>query len=181
MVTVRLTREQCAADRLPPLCARCGEPADGRVARTFTWHPSWVGVFFLLLIVPGLLLMLALRKSMRVRVPLCDRHRWHWTLPPLFAGVALALCVLAVLAAVYAGNGPQTPRAAAYGFLVCLIVLGVWNNRLIRPERITADDMLLGNVCKPFAEAAKVLRDGDEPDEPAEPRRNRYDVDVEEE
>ena len=62
-----------------------------------------------------------------------------------------------------------------------MAILGIWSSRLIRPERITKDEMLLAGVCLPFAEAAKELRDGDEPDEPAEPRRNRYDVDVDEE
>lgn len=187
MVTVRLTREQCENDRLPSICARCGEPTTGRVARTFTWHPPWVGVFLLLLVVPGLLLMLALRKSMRVRVPLCDRHGRHWSSPAVFAGVSLPLCALVVIGGLYADLDSDIMRLGAFAFLGCLMVSGVWQSRLIRPERITSAEMLLANVCMPFAEAAKALRDGegrvygDFDDEPTRPRRNRYDVDVAEE
>lgn len=61
---------------LPSRCVCCNAPATTRMRREFHWYPPWVTV---LVIFPGILIalivMLALRKRMRMEVPLCDEHR----------------------------------------------------------------------------------------------------------
>jgi hypothetical protein len=83
---------------LPPLCIKCGAPADGKpVERTIYWHHPAV----YLLILAGLLIYaivaIVVRKSIKVRMPLCARHAQRrsiavtlaWVLP--LVGIADAI------------------------------------------------------------------------------------------
>lgn len=59
---------------LPPLCVKCGAPADGKpVEKTFYWHHP---ALYVLLLSPIIYVIVALivRKTMKVRVPLCASH-----------------------------------------------------------------------------------------------------------
>src|SRR4051794_7480568 len=88
---------------LPDVCMCCGTRADYFPRRTFRWCPRWVIV--LLLISPLIYVIVAaiLTKSMRVRTPMCDRHRNYWRVynGVIYGGLAVltvALVVLIVLA-----------------------------------------------------------------------------------
>jgi hypothetical protein len=71
----------------PEVCMKCGARSSVIVNKTFSWTPQWVGA----LVVVGLLLFLPLAlifiivsavmtKRMAVKVPLCDKHKGHWTM-----------------------------------------------------------------------------------------------------
>jgi hypothetical protein len=79
---------------LPPLCVKCGAPADGKaVDKIFSWHHPGL---YVLLLSPIIYVIVALivRKTMRLRVPLCALHAKRrsaavtlsWVLP--LAGIA---------------------------------------------------------------------------------------------
>jgi len=83
---------------LPPLCIKCGAPADGKpVEKVIYWHSP----LLYLLILAGLLIYaivaIVVRKGIKVRMPLCARHAQRrniavtlaWVLP--LAGIADAI------------------------------------------------------------------------------------------
>lgn len=80
---------------LPPLCVRCGSPADGKpVEKNFYWHHPALYLVILAGVLIYAIVALVVRKSIKVRVPLCARHAQRrslavtlaWVLP--LAGVA---------------------------------------------------------------------------------------------
>ena len=82
---------------LPPLCIRCGAPADGKpVEKTLYWHHPALYVALLSPIIYVILAMV-IRKGIRVRVSLCAHHAQRrsilvtlaWVLP--LAGIADAI------------------------------------------------------------------------------------------
>ncbi len=73
MADVRLDFYDLDADALPDVCMRCGAAAVARPVKQFSWMPYWarfvppiIGVWFV--------------KRRRVPVPLCERHKGHWTI-----------------------------------------------------------------------------------------------------
>jgi hypothetical protein len=83
---------------LPPsICIRCGRPADGKpVSKNYYWHHPAVYIALLSPII-YIILALALRKNMKVTVPLCAQHAQRrgigvtlaWVLP--LVGIADAI------------------------------------------------------------------------------------------
>lgn len=186
MATVTLTRDQCREDALPMVCAKCGQRAAVHVPRTFTWYPPWVWALLAPGVVPGLILMFLKVQRATVPVPFCDRHVRHWATPTTIGFVGIPLCLAA---AVLSATLPLTleDRSVALNvsmmtLFVFTVVVGLWHGKLIRPERITADAIVLGNVSPAFAVVATVARPapqrayGDFDDDDG-PRPNRYDVD----
>lgn len=168
MPTVRLTAEQCRDNDLPNLCAVCGEAAAERIERPFTWFPRWITLASVLMV----FLMPVYIRRMTVRVPVCGRHRTHWSRPPRIAAVGFALTGLPVLAVIgppaFGGRPPLLDVPLQYvviPFLGTLIGLGYWHTRLVQPAWITPAFIDLKNVSEAFAAAAEVN----------EPPRRAYD------
>jgi hypothetical protein len=60
---------------LPPLCVKCGNPADGKpVEKTFYWHNPAIYLTILLGALVYVVVAMVVRKRIRVRVPLCAQH-----------------------------------------------------------------------------------------------------------
>jgi hypothetical protein len=60
---------------LPPPCIRCGAPADGKpVEKTLYWHHPAIYLAILAGVLIYVILAMVLRKSIKVRVPLCAHH-----------------------------------------------------------------------------------------------------------
>src|ERR1043166_6207175 len=82
---------------LPMVCLVCGQDADVRLRRNFSWHPPWVIVTLIAGLLPYVLIALILTKYMAVDIPMCRRHRHYWMFKFLtFFGsfmVMVALCV----------------------------------------------------------------------------------------
>jgi len=80
-MAVRLTRYECEHNLLPPVCTRCGAPAEGG-ARFTLLTPTWNLTFGLLAwfcppVLPFLAARLRARRSFIV--PMCEEHVADWT------------------------------------------------------------------------------------------------------
>ena len=158
MADVRLDFYDLDDDALPDVCMRCDAPAVARPVKTFMWLPYWAR-----LIPFGVAFM----KRRRVPIPLCERHKNHWTIRYLigFGGLGaflfLQFCGISLLVA-SADGGPHGPleilgmTVLAVGgvvflaWLVTMIVLGVTQ---INVFEITDDSIVLTNVSREFADA----------------------------
>jgi uncharacterized membrane protein YkvI len=151
-------RDEADGEDFPRLCMRCGEPADCDVKQTFAWMPSWVNVCILLGLLPWLVVMSLTRKTMRVVVPMCERHAGHWRVRRLYVGLGLLfwLAVLVGLCAV----GDELPEDILFpligvsllGALVWLVVGVILSNRAIKASEIRDRRMDLVNVHRHFAD-----------------------------
>lgn len=174
MARVTLDRDECSEGFLPPVCARCGEPATGTRSHDFLWHQPII--FFALICCFPLYVVLALvnRKRMNVALPVCDRHRGMW----VRRQVALVAGVVSMFAGVSFGaafgqeidrvlNFDSTAPIAVFGgvlagvFLIAIAGLGS-----IRPTRISAESITLAGVSPVFADTVEqyriLLEDDDE-------------------
>ncbi len=181
MAQVRIRRRE-VEDGLPSVCMVCGDDASFDVRRTFRWHPQWVALLILLGLLPYVLVALMLTQRMTVDVPLCTKHRGHWTWRNWVSYGGLALClVLGFLAILLIGilddrRGRGAPEAAGFlcagvGFLglVWLITVVVIQQIGIRATEITDRDITLTNVSADFEDALLDEQDRDD----GRPRRDR--------
>jgi hypothetical protein len=109
---------------LPANCVQCGQPSTTLVKKTFYWHPAWVYI----LILPGLLIYaiaaLAIRKGMKLQVPLCHVHSQArrtkiWSAAALLVGFLpfLAGIVSNILKPTYIDLSYATFKGASEDFL----------------------------------------------------------------
>jgi hypothetical protein len=159
MAKIRVYRDEAGGDEFPRLCVRCGEGADGDSTQNFSWVPEWVPILILGGLLPWLLVAMILKKSMRVTLPVCRRHRRHWLRRTLYIWLGLLGWVVAgVLAVVLL---PQLPQDAVpvvlgvlvFGGLLWLIVGVVYTNSGIKPRQITDRWIELKGISPVFAEA----------------------------
>ena len=137
---------------LPPLCVKCGAPADGKpVDKTYYWHHP---ALYVLLLSPIIYAIVALivRKTMRVYVQLCAVHAKRrstavtlsWVLP--LVGVA----DIFVLASLKVDGG----LIALISTVLILTGLVVWAvvSYPIRPAMIDATRGEFTGACAAFLE-----------------------------
>jgi hypothetical protein len=63
------------AAMLPPLCVKCGAPANGKpVMKTFYWHHPALYLIILAGVLIYVIVAMIVRKSMKVSVPVCAHH-----------------------------------------------------------------------------------------------------------
>ncbi|QEL14429.1 hypothetical protein [Limnoglobus roseus] len=180
MPNLRLPRAHCDRDDLPSICAKCGREETTLVSRTFTWCPSWVFIFIIFGgLLPLLIVYFIARKRMRVNVPLCDEHAGGWKRAALFGWTSVLGCVALLIVGLTVADqvGPIVAMVGGVGFVVCLIALAVWNMFLIRPTKITKEDITLAGVCQEFADEAKELRSRYDDDDDRRDAYGDYDDD----
>jgi|SRR4051794_30653940 hypothetical protein len=122
---------------LPANCVKCGQPSTTLVKKTFYWHPAWVYI----LILPGLLIYaiaaLAIRKGMKLHVPLCDVHSQArktkiWTAVALLVGF---LPFGIIVGSMTPDNAGWIWLAAGVMFLTGLVLAGIVSN-ILKPTYI---------------------------------------------
>jgi hypothetical protein len=159
MATVWLERHDCAYDRLPGLCLKCGRRATCRVTKTFHWLPPWV---YLLLLVHVLLFFLAAavtHRSQKVTAPMCEEHRKHWATREWIIVGSLVLLVVGIILLVRFAKGLGVYEALFLvvtigGSLVLWVILVVAINRTaVRAKKINEQGMQLTGVSDEFADA----------------------------
>jgi hypothetical protein len=162
MATVKLNDCNRRYYQMPDLCMRCGHEPVVDKSKTFSRHPSWVWILLLAGLLPFAIVAVILTKRMRLEVPLCQRHRFHWGLRQ--ASVLLSLLgvfglavVLAVLTNSEAGRPPLLPSAVwmvlpvcAIGWLIFALVVSLTT---IRAVEITDYSITLTGVDQRFADA----------------------------
>ncbi len=138
---------------LPPLCVKCGAPADGKpVDKTFYWHHPALYLAILAGVLIYAILAIVLRKSIKVRVPLCARHAKRrstavtlsWVLP--LVGIA----DIFVLSRLNVDGGVIALICAAF-LLTGLVIWAVVANP-IRPVFIDATRGEFTGMCATFLE-----------------------------
>ncbi len=179
MASVTITCRQVRQDRLPDVCARCGAPSTFIKDKSFSWCPPWVGVLILVGLLPWLIVWIILTKRMTVPVPLCDRHKGHWSWRTWFTVLSLlALIAGSIGTVILWANLKQGGRAddvvgfvcmGSVGlFIVWIIVVAVLQMTAIRPLEITDDFIRLTGVSPDFRDAVD-----DEYDQYREERSSR--------
>jgi len=104
--------------RLPALCVRYGEPAEGELkTRTVRHVPTWtIWTFIVFSPLIGILLMLALQRTYRVTFAISERARARRRLGLLIGFGALVAAIATIYAAATLGEG----------MLILLGIVGVW-------------------------------------------------------
>ena len=96
MARIRVYRDETDGELFPEMCIRCGAAADADVDLdvNFAWMPGWVHLFIFMGLLPWLIAALILRKTMRVTLPVCQRHRSHWRNRRLYIGLGFLFAVV---------------------------------------------------------------------------------------
>jgi hypothetical protein len=169
---------------LPPVCLRCGEPADDWVFAELSLQPRWVWWF---LVFPPVALVLAavLNRRTTIEVPMCGRHCLHWARLILMRFALLlglvAGPVLVIGFALFASNRPGVPDsdllqwaflawgAGMFALATADVVLG---RLTICPLEIDRGDVLLTRLSERFVAALEAER-RQPTRQPSPPRRVR--------
>jgi hypothetical protein len=168
MATITLDRDECGEGFLPPVCVRCGEAAPNSQSQTFHWFPP--AVYLALIPVCTLplyiILVLILRKTRTVRLPVCSLHRGLW----LQRRVLTILGVLAMILGVWIGaifdseikrtldiNNPLIASSVT-GLVIGLVLIGLSGIGSVRPVRITDRLIKLKGVSPVFADTVEQYR-----------------------
>lgn len=98
MASILLWRYEAENAPLPPVCAKCGSPAETGVVKNLSWFPRWIYLLLLVNLIIFAIVALAMRKQARVPIPLCRRHLDLWTRFKWIAGTGwLVPAAIAVL------------------------------------------------------------------------------------
>ncbi len=174
MASVSLGRYEIQEYDPPEVCMKCGAPSRVIVNKTFAWSPPWVIITILVGIPVYIILALVLTKRMAVRVPLCDKHKGHWTTRMLITLLGLLGILILVGFAIFASvseadlsdlAGPLWGVVVG-SLLVWLIVIAVLSQTAIRPTEITDRSITLRGVSEGYIEALREDR-GDSYDDDA--------------
>jgi hypothetical protein len=143
MARIRVYRDETDGGEFPRHCARCGSEADTDRAHTFSWVPEWVLIIILGGLLPWLIVTAILRKTMRVTLPLCHRHRNHWLNRQLFLWLGLLWWIgYAIALGVTAKELPKDALNAGlavliFGGLLWLLVGLFYVNSGIKAKKIS--------------------------------------------
>jgi hypothetical protein len=96
---LKLGRLEAEEGELPPLCLRCGQPAEVYCPQKLSAQPGWTYCLLLFTFWPFLILMPLVRRNARILAPLCTTHKNYWRRRrlPAIGSVAAVLLVLFIL------------------------------------------------------------------------------------
>jgi hypothetical protein len=150
---------------------RCGAPATNSLVSTFRWHPQWISYILVITVLAGLIFLIValilaavLSKTLRVEMPLCDRHRhpWRWQRIALYGGLLMLIGLIAATVGVFVLSKPNDAlgvigtvlfAATLLYFPVWLIVAAVVGHNTIHAAGITDSSIKLVSVSREFADA----------------------------
>ncbi len=156
---------------LPQVCMRCGAAATNSLLTTFRWHPQWISYILALTVCAGMIflpiaiiLAFALAKTMRVEMPLCDRHRHPWRVQQiaLYGGLLMLVGLIAVTIGVLLLSKANDAMGVIGTLLfvitilyfpVWLVVAAVVGHNSIHAAGITESSIKLVSVSREFADA----------------------------
>jgi serine/threonine protein kinase len=129
---VTLPLKQLDSESMPDVCIVCGKVSRRRASHEFE-HCSeaagWVIVILMVLFFPvGILAAIMLTRKVRASLPVCGRHRNHWSRMAWFAGLGWLLIPLGVLLAFWTiGFAPSSRlnEGPQIGIFVSTIVAGI--------------------------------------------------------
>jgi NhaP-type Na+/H+ or K+/H+ antiporter len=183
---VKLSRYEIEEYDPPKVCMKCGARSTAIVRKTFSWYPPWIGITILVALLVYIILVAVLTKRMTVPIPLCDKHKGHWTKRTLITllGLLGVLGLVGLAIAASTSEGDLADMAGAFwgivlvSLLVWLIVIIVLQYTAIRPSEITDKSITLTGVSSDYADAIREER-GDSYDDDRPRRSRRRDDDYE--
>lgn len=174
MPTVRLSSDE--VHDLPDVCMKCGQPATETVSKTFSWTPSWAGMF-------GAIGAAMFTKRMTVSAPMCAAHKSHWSMRTIVLLLGfLGVVVLAGVGFLIGMNLDRGNGDAIMGPVCALSMLGlipwvivalVLQYTSVRPQQITDSEIQLTGVSRQFVDAVEDQRDRDDEYDDRRRRRRR--------
>jgi hypothetical protein len=101
---------------LPPVCMKCGTPANTPWRRKFYWHSPWL---YIMILFPGLLIYvivaLIVRKQMELNLPICETHHADRKRYKLLGAIMLiGFIPVSVILGIYGSE--------ALGWITCLVM-----------------------------------------------------------
>jgi hypothetical protein len=161
MPAVWLDERDCLGGVFPDVCLKCGQPAPGRVRRTFTWMPGWVYLTLLAHLFVFLIVALIVRKSQYAEVPMCDRHHghWFWRYVLVFTTLVGAVAGVVGLIVLIENLPPGADTTIVFVLGIPAVLLAWFTLALvagltaIRPLKISQGGMKLTGVCQEFVSA----------------------------
>jgi hypothetical protein len=139
---------------LPPLCVKCGS-----VGVFHTYNFSWMNpgyfLLFFLGILPYFIARLLLRRTVRLSVPLCDRHynRSHKLMIAAWVCIAASIPVGFFVASVGASqDNVILAFFSGFGVLVIGFVI-MWAHYPLTATLIEADHAELSGACSDFLQS----------------------------
>jgi hypothetical protein len=168
MASITLDRDECGEGFLPPVCVRCGESAPNSQKQTFQWFPPLV----YLLLIPVctlplyIILVLILRKSRTVLLPVCSRHRGLWIQRRALTVLGILMMIFGVwIGGVFARELEQALDLnnafivfSVTGLVAGLVLIGISGIGTVRPSRITERLITLNGVSPVFADTVEQYR-----------------------
>jgi hypothetical protein len=174
---ITLTHAEVQNDALAPACVHCGAPAAARHNQDFEWQPDWVNWLYLLGIVPGIVASALCKKTLRVSLPICEKHgplSGKQTLvmvvgcllaPAICAGLALgALLVINRLQGEPPVNYIAETGITAAAAIIGLVGFAAWQLRghpvfrYLTVRAIDDNGITLVGLADPFVQAMREQR-----------------------
>jgi hypothetical protein len=137
---------------LPPMCFRCGAPAEPGKVKQFFWHPPAVYLAILGGVLLYVIVAVVIRKRFDTVVPTCEAHirrrkRLYWTGWGVLVGAAVIVVVAMNMKSESAGG--IACGVGFVGFMASLVVFAV-AGRTLRPTEITDEYGRFAGACPAF-------------------------------
>jgi hypothetical protein len=136
---------------LPPVCVKCGAPADGKaVEKTLYWHPPWLYALIFIGVLIYAIVALVMRKQMRLRVPLCRQHAERRRGMLILAGVLPVIGIADAFILPSFGIDTGLVVLVVVVFILAGLVLWGVNGSPIRPTFIDQYQGIFTGCCEAF-------------------------------
>lgn len=146
---------------MPARCILCNESTDPGKPRRIMYLNIWLQIAMLALfmafnifaLIPILIVSMIFRKTAKVRIPVCEKHRRKrlWITLATLSLLAAAIALGVVAARVSAFEGPIFWIAAA--IFVGAFVLAIVRGQLLRAKKIDKETVILKGAKKPFLDS----------------------------
>ena len=146
---------------MPGRCILCNEVAESGKPRRILYLNIWIQIaslvlfliFNVLALLPIIIVSLIFRKSAKVRIPVCDKHRrkrlWITLATVTLLSSSIVLGVMAARIPVYQGPIFWTAALIFVGAFVLAIIRG----QLLRAKKIDKETVILKGAKPPFLES----------------------------
>ena len=146
---------------LPGRCIYCNEKAELSKKKRINYLNIWLKIvliiFFLifnfLALIPILIIVQIFRKSGKIRIPLCQKHRKRRILLTLITLAMLFISVGLSFTAAKAYGYHEPYFVVSLGFFLVAFVLALIRGQLLRATKIDAERMILKGAKSPFLDS----------------------------
>lgn len=116
-------------DRLPDVCIVCGTDTKRRMGREFSHTPdsaSWIIVLGMILFFPiGIAAAIYFTRKVRVTLPVCRKHRYHWAKLSWWGGLGWILIPVGVFSGLNNAGYMNSSQSDSWQILLAWILAGI--------------------------------------------------------